>query len=364
MRTQLLHYLCCPHTRQPLTAIDFCSGSQFTAEVAVETDAEIEHGVLTADRRHAYPIWNGIPRVLPSGLRSFPAFTERFRDELARCNMDLADQNRTASRGTSVAVKKQFERQWAWWGCEEKLYGRTPDEWEELLRNGYIGANFQGDCFDGQCVLDAGCGHGVFSRALARMGAHVIAVDFGNGIEVARDNCRDHPSIDFVQADILHLPIAGRPFDLVYCHGVLPFVPSPESGFVSLANVTNIGGYLRIWVYPRGGTIWEATQNLLRGVLSRLPSRVLYYLCFVPVPLLSIVQTYSNTSLATSTWRQCAQVVWDYYSSPIQWHFTPEAVAAWFRESGFGEVDFLPIPISALGKKTEANRRESKIQQC
>ena len=149
----------------------------------------------------------------------------------------------------------------------------------------------------------------------------------------------------------MHLPFRPKIFDIVFCHGVLPFLPSSERGFQILAKTVRQGGYFRIWVYPRRDPLWERTQDLIRSITTRLPPKLLYYLCFVPVPLLSFVKTYSNTSLRNSTWKQCAQVVWDYYSPPIQWHHTPEEVEGWYHQAGFDDVRFLSIPVSAVGRK-------------
>jgi len=353
MKIATLDLLCCPVARSRLAAVCFDSGRRIEAGQAVPDAQPIETGVLLSDEGRAYPIVGGIPRLLPEGLDGFPSFAQQHSDRLENLVGKVTPRTRAKNGSASGTddVVAQFERQWKWWGEEEKIYGRTHEEWEAAMRTGYISPSVREDFFPGKRVLDAGCGHGCFTRGFAKMGAEVVALERGSGVEVARQRCAGLRNVEFVQGDILHLPLSGAHFDLVYCNGVLPFLPEPEKGFEALASTLKKEGMLRIWVYPKGGKLWETSQNMLRGVLSRLPPRLLYYLCFVPVPLLSFVKTYSGTSLKTSSWRQCAQVVWDYYSCRIQWHHAPEEIDAWYRDAGLAEVQQLATAVSVIGRR-------------
>ncbi|WP_274911256.1 class I SAM-dependent methyltransferase [Streptomyces sp. WZ-12] len=79
----------------------------------------------------------------------------------------------------------------------------------------------------GRRVLDAGCGHGYFSRMLASRGARVTGVEptdrmFGYAAEKERTR---RQGIEYVQADLTQLPDLGGPFDSVVCSMVLAAIP-------------------------------------------------------------------------------------------------------------------------------------------
>jgi cyclopropane fatty-acyl-phospholipid synthase-like methyltransferase len=66
----------------------------------------------------------------------------------------------------------------------------------------------------GLSVLDLGCGIGVSSEAMARMGAEVVAVDISDQlIKYASDN-HWHPNVQFLNADVTKLRL-GRKYDII-----------------------------------------------------------------------------------------------------------------------------------------------------
>lgn len=352
MRVSILPVLRCPLSGERLSALDLLTGVWSSPDQAAT--GEISEGVLVTPSSRMYPVRGGVPRLLAGGLGESPGFVARHAEALRRYGLhpDASPRGRVADGERHVrAMRRQFERQWAWWGDEHRLYGRTLEDMEVLVRDGYAGPGLDAAWLPGKRVLDAGCGHGAFTRAFGRLGAETYGLELGFGVEKAVDICRDTGSVQLLQGDILKPPFAEGTFDLVFCHGVLPFVPRPEAGFAALARLVKPGGSFRIWVYPRASSLWEATQRSLRSLTSRLPPRLLYYLCFVPVPLLSVVKTYSGTSLRNSSWRQCAQVVWDYYSCSTQWHLSEDDILVWYSRAGFERPQFLDIPLSAVGRK-------------
>lgn len=91
----------------------------------------------------------------------------------------------------------------------------------------------------GARILDAGCGPGRTSGALARMGHRVVGVDADTeAIAAARV---DHPGPHFLVADLAELDLAalGEPglFDAVVCAGnVMPYL-APGTGGVVLERI-------------------------------------------------------------------------------------------------------------------------------
>ena len=329
-----------PHSR-PRCAL-FCARHKVrlldaeTAEIAATCPTcyqeEITAGRLICSQGHVYPVTAGIPRLLPA---------------------EAADPSHGKDGRATSQVKRRFEFQWEKWGQEERLFGQTDAAMADRLVGSYTASTIDEHFYPGRLVLDAGCGHGRYLAGFAELGAEVVGMDFGNGVDLAAAHNQDNPTLHLVQGDVTRPPFRSNTFDLVFSFGVLQFTPAPATAFARLARAVKPGGFFYIWVYPRQGWLWETSQRLIRAVTTRLPASLLYCLCFIPVPLLSIVPTYSGTSLRNSSWRQCAQVVWDWYSPRFQWHHTAAEVSAWYEQADFAPPTFLEVKIGAVGRKKD-----------
>lgn len=86
----------------------------------------------------------------------------------------------------------------------------------------------------GSAILDAGCGAGRITHALAQRGHRVIGVDADPLlIEAGREQ---HPEAELRVVDLVDLtPHVGGPFDLIVCTGnVMPFVePGTEPAILA-----------------------------------------------------------------------------------------------------------------------------------
>src|SRR5262245_12753072 len=111
--------------------------------------------------------------------------------------------------------------------------------------------NFSG--WSGRDVLEIGCGAGLDLMSFARAGARVTGVDVSR---TALDLAEQYFAVSgalasFVLADGAALPFPADSFDLVYCHGVIPFATDPR-GIVSEARrVLRSGGEAILMVYNR-----------------------------------------------------------------------------------------------------------------
>jgi 2-polyprenyl-3-methyl-5-hydroxy-6-metoxy-1,4-benzoquinol methylase len=117
-------------------------------------------------------------------------------------------------------------------------------------------------------VLDAGCGSGVYSKALHTDGHEVWAVDFAPEMV---ERVRGHVT-RCQQADVEELAL-GRLFDRVLCVGVLEWVKCGEAAIARLADHVAPGGRLVVLV-PRtgpGGWIYEH-QKRKHGLAPHLYS--------------------------------------------------------------------------------------------
>ena len=99
---------------------------------------------------------------------------------------------------------------------------------------------------EGLSVLDVGCGGGLISEPLARMGARVTGLDPAvENIEAARRHAAGQGlAIDYRAGRVEELAAAGRTFDAVVCLEVLEHVPDPGAFLAALANLVRPGGLM------------------------------------------------------------------------------------------------------------------------
>lgn len=125
-----------------------------------------------------------------------------------------------------------------------------------------------------QRVLVLGCGTGTDASYLAQLGHLVTAVDISaKAIQIARENHSRVKNLQFLQADIFHLPSSfHHSFDLVFehtCYCAIP--PSQRDSLVkiwkqALVNDGHLFGIFftmdRRQTPPFGGSEWEIRQRL------------------------------------------------------------------------------------------------------
>jgi ubiquinone/menaquinone biosynthesis C-methylase UbiE len=147
-----------------------------------------------------------------------------------------------------------------WAQYDAKLFEESVDLFDKRLQR----ARFDANWFKGKICLDAGCGGGRNSIAMARLGAkRVVGIDVGEeGLADAEQRSRDLPNVEFQYGSILDIPFPDETFDMVWCAGVLMITANDERALDELTRVTKTGGYLYLLVYATGGLRWPLIQSL------------------------------------------------------------------------------------------------------
>ena len=101
------------------------------------------------------------------------------------------------------------------------------------------------------------------------------------------------------------------------------------------------------------------SSAIWRSLTSRLPKRLLYYLCFIAAPLYFVyrIPLIGHVGRAVFVipmipdWRWRVLDTFDWYSPRYQSKHTHWEVFRWFEEEGMTDVKVLPGEITMLGRK-------------
>ncbi len=219
-----------------------------------------------------------------------------------------------------------------------------PDLIEQWLRD----IQLPGDFFRDKLVLDAGCGSGRWTYAMASLGARVVAVDLTEaGVDITGRATAHLENVATLQASIFDLPFQPQSFDLVVSWGVLHHTPNTKAAFERVAPLVRRGGQLYVMVYERHNPVKFLCTDVIRWLLRWLPEDRRYRACkllliknrllYSALTRLIICTPYpaSDDPLDVST-RQLG--LYDAYSPMFNHLHTWQEVFAWFHEQDFDDV--------------------------
>ena len=126
---------------------------------------------------------------------------------------------------------------------------------------------------DGAEVLEAGCGTGAQTVALARRspGARIMAVDVSAaslGDAQARIVAAGIGNVRFRQADLLAAPFPGGSFDHVFVFFVLEHLPDPAAVLAALRPVLRPGGTITAIEGDHGSTCFHPESEAARAAIA------------------------------------------------------------------------------------------------
>ncbi|GAB5389667.1 MAG: bifunctional 3-demethylubiquinone 3-O-methyltransferase/2-octaprenyl-6-hydroxy phenol methylase [Alphaproteobacteria bacterium] len=165
-----------------------------------------------------------------------------------------------------------------WWdpeGPHGALHRVAPERIGYIARA--VAARFERDLYDphplaGLRLLDSGCGGGLVSEPLARLGAEVTGIDADDvAIGVAANHADQHGvNVSYRQAMAEELASEGMEFDAVIASEVIEHVPDPASFCATAASLTRPGGVIVMSTLNRTFKGWAlgivAAEHILRWV--------------------------------------------------------------------------------------------------
>jgi SAM-dependent methyltransferase len=127
----------------------------------------------------------------------------------------------------------------------------------------------------GKIVLDAGCGSGRFSEVALKKEARLVAVDYSNAVDAAKNNL-NKGDLCILQADLAQLPLEDCVIDFIYCIGVLQHTRNPREIVSELLRCLRIGGEVTFTFYENSS--WHVklySKYLVRPLTKHVPKNVL-----------------------------------------------------------------------------------------
>lgn len=175
-----------------------------------------------------------------------------------------------------------------WWdpdGPMKPLHKLTPARMRFL--SGRIAGHFDQDAgtkgLSGLSILDIGCGGGLVSEPLSRLGAKVTGVDAAQkNIEAARLHANSAGlDIDYRNDTAEALAEAGEQFDAVMALEIIEHVADPALFVQSVAQLVKPGGLVIFSTINRTPKAWALTIAGAEYILGWLPKGTHTYSKFV-----------------------------------------------------------------------------------
>lgn len=166
-----------------------------------------------------------------------------------------------------------------WWNPAGKfrpLHKFNPVRLEYIKRNvcTELGRNFNDPkAFEGLRLLDIGCGGGLLSEPMARLGASVVGADPSlTNVEVAKIHAAQSGlSIDYRPLTAEALNAAGEKFDIILNMEVIEHVADPALFLAQCAAMLKPGGLMFIATINRTMKAWALAIVAAESVLRWLP---------------------------------------------------------------------------------------------
>jgi ubiquinone/menaquinone biosynthesis C-methylase UbiE len=95
---------------------------------------------------------------------------------------------------------------------------------------------------NGESILDAGCGTGIFSRDLLSSGAHVVGCELSMPMLLGAVRTIESHSFQWVQGDMRYLPFGAHAFDKAISVTAIEFIEDAKGAVEELFRVTRPGG--------------------------------------------------------------------------------------------------------------------------
>lgn len=221
--------------------------------------------------------------------------------------------------------------------ADNVIYGHNLGSSKELITKGQ---KIDAASIAGLRAIDIGCGHGNYSRALAAMGAKVLAVDLSESVYrcAEEERRRSYGDITFMRADVLNLPFAPGSADMVLSIGMAHHTPDPQRAVRVAAECVKPGGRLLLYLYePRA--VGYVTLRHLFPLPHYVPNPLLLLFCrLLAVPVSIYLSLRRRSRLNVSFYRNVVLGLFDAYGPEYSFVINETTIRQWMVDCGFTDI--------------------------
>lgn len=358
MKPRLIDHLRCPLTgdwlklvawetfERPLDTAAIARAGELGIDPA-RLATEVQSGVLLSEaKKIAYPIVDGVPRLLTFRAGVVATFDERSGARLRKEFPAYGLPCEQAMEGEEE-VLRTFSSEWVGYDWDGKAYWNlSADRWFKSMD--YV-LDLKPGALENRLVLEVGTGIGGVADHVSRsQHCEVIGMDLGYAVDVAHRHFGANPFLHIVQASAFRLPYAPATFDFVYSFGVLHHTFSTKAAFDKVGELTKSKGRFFLWVYsPKNEsrsmlrrTLMQL-ENVARPVITRLPERAQAVALAPAIPVYmgwQALQVLRGNADVRYGIREALHAARDRLTPRFAHRHTEEEVVGWFRGSRFGAI--------------------------
>ena len=234
--------------------------------------------------------------------------------------------------------RRDFELEWE--EHREKKMTRTWGfEAQKRLEQLFLETDSSPDEISQLTILDAGCGNGLLTGAIASLGAKVIGVDIIDNLELITKERRKPDTLFFLHADIQNLPFKESSFDLIISNGVLHHTPDTKNSFLQLAKLVKPGGKFYVWLYRKPFKLKNRLLlfgfDIVRNIVSHLPKQLQKPIVSSIAKSIFLVRRFRKRKDQLKGYNDLLIDLYDSLTPRYRHYHTPIELAGWFREACF-----------------------------
>jgi len=216
---------------------------------------------------------------------------------------------------------KEMEKTWGW-STEERyeMFLMETDTSEDELKE--------------LTVIDAGCGNGFLTRRISSATSRMIGIDFSDSVFSAEEK-RTDTSLCFIKGDLQKPPFSDESLDIIFSSGVIHHTPNTKNTFDALSKCVKKNGKFYVWLYSeKGSFLWRVKRKLFdigRMIVCRMNSNWQKRIVSIFTSILAPFNSEIDKEQLEISMYDSLTPRWRYYH-------TPEEVAQWYHEEGFGAL--------------------------